>query len=85
MSTMTEAGYITHPALAAGELGAVIRYASDGPELVNLRWGLKPAEPGGEPFTAVRAEGRTFESRRCLVPASESVRARAPSAAGSRW
>jgi putative SOS response-associated peptidase YedK len=26
---------------------------------------------GGRPFTIVRAEGRTFSSRRCLVPASE--------------
>ncbi|RWK73832.1 MAG: SOS response-associated peptidase, partial [Mesorhizobium sp.] len=30
-----------------------------------------PSEVGGRPFTVVRAEGRTFPSHRCLVPASE--------------
>ena len=29
------------------------------------------SEPGGRPFNLVRAEGRTFPSHRCLVPASE--------------
>lgn len=41
-----------------------------------LRWwscrgGLQPRERGGRPFTVVRAEGRTFPTHRCLVPASE--------------
>jgi putative SOS response-associated peptidase YedK len=71
MSRITEAGHITHPALAAGELGAVIRYAADGPELVNLPWGLKPTFSGGEPFTVIRAEGRAFPDHRCLIVASE--------------
>jgi putative SOS response-associated peptidase YedK len=38
---------------------------------VELPWGLQPRERGGRPFTVVRAEGRTFPSHRCLVPASE--------------
>ncbi|MER8579459.1 SOS response-associated peptidase [Mesorhizobium sp. M1423] len=36
-----------------------------------LSWGLQPSEVGGRPFTVIRAEGRTFPSHRCLVPASE--------------
>ncbi|BAB54889.1 mll9711 (plasmid) [Mesorhizobium japonicum MAFF 303099] len=33
--------------------------------------GTSAKEPGGRPFTVVRAEERTFPSHRCLVPASE--------------
>ncbi len=68
---MAEPGYRTAPAAAAGELGAVIRHASDGLEMVNLTWGLEPKERGGRPFTVVRSEGRQFSGNRCLVPASE--------------
>ena len=39
--------------------------------MAELPWGLQPSEVGGGPFTVVRAEGRTFPSHRCLVPASE--------------
>ncbi|MDW9652899.1 SOS response-associated peptidase [Sinorhizobium meliloti] len=46
------------------------RYGGD-VEMVELPWGLQPREIGGRPFTVVRAEGRTFPSHRCLVPASE--------------
>jgi len=46
------------------------RYGGD-VEMVELPWGLQPREPGGRPFTVVRAEGRNFPSHRCLVPASE--------------
>lgn len=46
------------------------RYGGD-VEMVELSWGLQPREIGGRPFTVVRAEGRTFPSHRCLVPASE--------------
>ena len=48
----------------------IVRYGEDGVEMVELRWGLKPREPGGRPFNLVRSEGRTFPSHRCLVPAS---------------
>lgn len=54
-----------------GEPGAIIRVGGNGLEMVNLRWGLEPAEPDGRPFEVVRAESRTFPTRRCLVPASE--------------
>ncbi|WP_334147140.1 SOS response-associated peptidase [Hyphomicrobium sp.] len=49
----------------------IIRRCGGDVEMVELPWGLQPREPGGRPFTVVRAEGRTFPSHRCLVPASE--------------
>ena len=55
-----------------GQPGAVVRYGHDGkPEMVNLTWGFEPAWPEERPFEVVRAEGRTFPSNRCVVPASE--------------
>lgn len=53
------------------ELRVIIRRDGGDVEMVKLPWGLQPREPGGRPFTVVRAEGRTFPSHRCLVPASE--------------
>jgi putative SOS response-associated peptidase YedK len=50
---------------------AIIRRDGDGVEMIELSWGLRPWEPGGRPVTVIRAEGRVFPSRRCLVPASE--------------
>lgn len=50
---------------------AIIRRGGDGVDMVELPWGLQPRELGGQPFTVIRAEGRTFPSHRCLVPASE--------------
>lgn len=47
---------------------AIIR--RDGLEMVELPWGLQPRDPGGRPLTVIRAEGRSFPSYRCLVPAS---------------
>ncbi|MEA2913637.1 MAG: hypothetical protein QOJ15_5718 [Bradyrhizobium sp.] len=49
----------------------IVRHGDEGVEMVELPWGLRPKEPGERPFTLVRAEGRTFPSHRCLVPASE--------------
>jgi putative SOS response-associated peptidase YedK len=64
--------YATGPAGKSGEPGAVIRYGHDREiELVNLVWGFAPPEPGARPFTYIRSEGRSFGSRRCLIPASE--------------
>ncbi|MGY4197276.1 SOS response-associated peptidase family protein [Bradyrhizobium sp. USDA 4520] len=54
-----------------GERRVIIRRYGGDVEMVELPWGLQPGEAGGRPFTVVRAEGRTFPSHRCLVPASE--------------
>lgn len=49
----------------------VIRRSAGDVEMIKLPWGLQPREPGGRPFTVVRAGGRRFPDHRCLVPASE--------------
>lgn len=49
----------------------IIRRCGGDVEMAELPWGLQPSAVGGRPFTVVRAEGRTFPSHRCLVPASE--------------
>lgn len=53
------------------ERRVIIRRDGIDVEMVELPWGLQPRERGGRPFTVVRAEGRTFPSHRCLIPASE--------------
>jgi putative SOS response-associated peptidase YedK len=54
-----------------GQHRAIIRRDSDGVELVEAAWGLRPGPHADRPYTVVRAEGRTISSHRCLVPASE--------------
>ncbi|RWH46682.1 MAG: SOS response-associated peptidase [Mesorhizobium sp.] len=54
-----------------GQRRVIIRRNAGGVEMVERPWGLQPEQPGGRPFTVIRAEGRTFPSHRCLVPASE--------------
>jgi len=53
------------------ERRVIIRRDGRDVEAVELPWGLQPRERGDRPLTVVRAEGRTFPSYRCLVPASE--------------
>jgi putative SOS response-associated peptidase YedK len=54
-----------------GRRRAIIRRDSDGVEMVEAAWGLRPGPHSDRPYTVVRAEGRTVSSHRCLVPASE--------------
>lgn len=54
-----------------GARRAIIRRYRDEIEMVELAWGLKPKDPNERPFRFVRAEGRSFPSHRCLIPASE--------------
>lgn len=56
---------------ALDERRIIVRYGEEGVEMVELPWGLRPKEPGNQPFMLARAEGRRFASHRCLVPASE--------------
>ena len=54
-----------------GQRRAIIRRDGDSVEMVEAAWGLRPGPSSDRPFTLVRAEGRTFPTHRCLVPASE--------------
>ncbi len=69
LASMQATAFDPHAPL--GTRRAVIRRAADGIEMVELGWGLKPRDDGGRPFRFVRAEGRAFPTRRCLIPASE--------------
>ena len=60
-----------HSDVSRGQRRVIVRRDGGGIEMVELPWGLHPREAGGRPFTLVRAEGRSFPSHRCLVPASE--------------
>ncbi len=53
------------------ERRVVVRRSGGDVEMVVLVWGLQPRDPHARAYTVVRAEGRTFPSYRCLVPASE--------------
>jgi len=64
--------YQTGPAAFPGEPGAVIRRDRQHEfEMVNLRWGWDPSEPGSRLLTHLRSEGRRVGNRRCLIPASQ--------------
>jgi len=65
-------GYRTRGAIRVGDYGAVIRRDFEGEiELTNLRWGFPPKERGDKPLAVLRAEGRDFADRRCLIPVDE--------------
>ncbi|MDB5576645.1 MAG: hypothetical protein JWR80_1821 [Bradyrhizobium sp.] len=49
------------------DIAPIVRSASSGGELVNRRWSWPGAAPKGKPVYNFRAEGRTFESNRCLI------------------
>lgn len=52
------------------ERRVIIRRSEDDVEMVELPWGLQPRQ-ANRPVMVFRAEGRSFSSHRCLVPASE--------------
>lgn len=62
---------IFDPESSVGQRRVVIRRNAGDFEMLELPWGFEPAERGGRPFTVIRAEGRSFPTHRCLVPASE--------------
>ncbi|MBX4899423.1 SOS response-associated peptidase family protein [Rhizobium bangladeshense] len=53
------------------ERRVIIRRHDGDVEMVELPWGLRPRDGDAHAVTVVRAEGRTFPTHRCLVPASE--------------
>jgi putative SOS response-associated peptidase YedK len=57
-----------------GSRRAIIRHNPDNMqevEMVEATWGSNPRFSDGTSFRFVRADGQTFPSHRCLVPASE--------------
>ncbi|MGA0602690.1 SOS response-associated peptidase [Caulobacter sp. KR2-114] len=53
------------------DLAPVVRQAGEGrAALSQMRWGFPPGRPKAGPVINYRAEGRTFASGRCLVPAT---------------
>ena len=54
-----------------GQLRAIIRRNGDDVEMVEAAWGLRPGPTSDCALTLIRAEGRSFPTHRCLVPASE--------------
>jgi putative SOS response-associated peptidase YedK len=52
------------------ELAPIIRPFEDGVELIQLKWGFKPARPKAPPVINFRSEGRRFGRGRCLIPAT---------------
>ena len=53
-----------------GQRRAIIKWGGGGVEMV-AAWGVQAGPTSNRPFTLVRAEGRTFPTHRCLIPASE--------------
>lgn len=53
-----------------GKLARVMIWEDGKPEQVQLRWGLRPIEPGGKQISLLRAEGRIITGR-CLIIANE--------------
>ncbi|MEJ0067122.1 MAG: hypothetical protein WDM85_18330 [Caulobacteraceae bacterium] len=48
----------------------MIRAREDGVELVEMKWGFKPARPKAPPVINFLSEGRRFGQGRCLILAS---------------
>jgi len=53
-----------------GKVARVMIWDDGNPEQVELRWGLRPIEPGGRQITLLRAEGRIITNR-CLIIAND--------------
>lgn len=53
-----------------GKIARVMIWEDGRPEQVELRWGLRPIEPGGRQLTLLRAEGRIITNR-CLIIAND--------------
>lgn len=72
-ATMTDAAPFDSDA-PDGTLRPIIRYKPDGSgkkEVTGARWGTDPRFNDGVGYRFIRAEGKAFPARRCLLPASE--------------
>lgn len=55
---------------APGNTGRIVIWQDGAPKEVQFRWGLRPGELGGRPWTLLRAEGRPID-RPCLIIAND--------------
>lgn len=53
-----------------GKVAPVMIWDEGAPRQVDLRWGLRPIEPGGRSVSLLRAEGRII-AQRCLIVAND--------------
>ena len=53
-----------------GKIAPAMIWDDGEPRQVELRWGLRPIEPGGKPVSLLRSEGRIIADR-CLIVANE--------------
>lgn len=58
------------PEIRPTDVAPIIRASEDGPDWVQLPWGLAAARPKGPLVINLRSEQRRFPRGRCLVPAS---------------
>lgn len=65
----------------------VVRAAAEGGagEWVTMRWGFPPSAPKRPPVINFRADGRTFTSGRCLIPASHFFEFTGTKSPKSKW
>ena len=70
---MSAAAHVMPPADygdGPGKTARVMIWENGQPQQVEMRWGLRPIEPGGRPISLLRAEGRIITNR-CLIVANE--------------
>jgi putative SOS response-associated peptidase YedK len=67
------------------DVAPVVRQADGGVEIAQVRWGFPSPRPKAPPVINFRSEGRTFERRRCLVPASWFYEFRGAKAPKEKW
>ena len=67
------------------ERAPVIRLSEAGTRMDMLTWGLPPSRPKAPVVINMRSEGRRFERRRCLIPASHFYEFAGTKSPKTRW
>jgi putative SOS response-associated peptidase YedK len=67
------------------DIAPIIRRAEGGVDIAQMRWGFPPGRPKAGPVINFRSEGRRFDRRRCLVPASWFYEFRGAKAPKEKW
>lgn len=67
-----------------GKIARVMIWEDGRLEQAELRWGLRPPEPGERPISLLRSEGRE-EKKRCLIVANDFYLRPGTAPDGKRW